>query len=157
MAIGRTQPYLETNGTGFYEPTLWRDEVEGIQDGTPVDEQNLGNMETGINGANLTVEFLTEVVKHQKDQISNLGGEVIEVSLTNTAGEAFFNNSAKTVALSVSRDSFDYTVDAEIVTPVDNVGEIIIYDKQVNGFKVKYTGSAASVNLKLYVQGGNAA
>lgn len=157
MAVGRTQPYLDTNGTGFYEPTPWRDEVEGIQEGTPVDEQNLGNMETGINGANLTVEFLTEVVKHQKDQIGNIGGEVIEVSLTNTAGEAFFNNSAKTVALSVNRDSLDYTVDAEIITPVDNVGDIIVYDKQVNGFKVKYTGSAASVNLKLYVQGGNAA
>lgn len=46
---------------------------------------------------------------------------------------------------------------AEVVTPVDNVGDIIVYDKQVNGFKVKYTGSAASVDLKLYVQGGNAA
>lgn len=154
---GRIQPYLETNGVGCYEPTSWQDEVEGIQEGTPVDEQNLNNMESGINGANLTAEFLTEVVKHQKDQINNIGGEIIKVTLTNTAGEAFFNNSAKTVALSVNRDSFDYTVDAEIVTPVDNVGEIIIYDKQVNGFKVKYTGSAASVDLKLYVQGGNAA
>ena len=56
-----------------------------------------------------------------------------------------------------NRDSFDYTVTAEVVTPVDNVGDIIVYDKQVNGFKVKYTGSAASVDLKLYVQGGNAA
>lgn len=154
---GREQPYLDTNGTGVYEPTTWLDEVEGIQEGTPVDEQNLNNMEGGINGANLTAEFLTEVVKHQKDQIDNIGGEVIEVTLTNTAGEAFFNNSVQTVALAVNRDSFDYTVDAEIVTPVDNVGDIIIYDKQVNGFKVKYTGSAASVNLKLYVQGGNAA
>lgn len=154
---GRNQPYLDTNGTGVYEPTTWLDAVEGIQDGTPVDEQNLNNMEGGINGANLTAEFLTEVVKHQKDQIENIGGEIIKVTLTNTAGEAFFNNSAKTVALSVNRDSFDYTVDVEIVTPVDNVGDIVVYDKQVNGFKVKYTGSAASVDLKLYVQGGNAA
>ena len=154
---GRTQPYIDTNGTGVYEPTTWLDEVEGIQEGTPVDEQNLNNMEGGINGANLTMEFMTEVVKHQKDQIDNIGGEIIEVTLTNTAGEAFFNNSAKTVALSGNRDSFNYTVTAEIVTPVDNVGDIIVYDKQVNGFKVKYTGSATSVELKLYVQGGNAA
>ena len=104
-----------------------------------------------------TAEFLTEVVKHHGEQISNIGGEIIKVTLTNTAGEAFFNNSAKTIALSVNRDSFDYTVTAEVVTPVDNVGDIIVYDKQVNGFKVKYTGSAASVDLKLYVQGGNAA
>jgi hypothetical protein len=154
---GRVQPYLDTNGTGVYEPTVWLDESKGVQDGTPVDEQNLNNMECGINTANLTSEFLTEVLKHQSDQIGNIAGDIIEVTLTNTAGEAFFNNSAKTVALPVNRDSFDYTVEVEIVTPVDNVGEIIIYDKQVNGFKVKYTGSAASVSLKLYVQGGNAA
>ena len=42
---GRNQPYLDTNGTGFYEPSPWQDEVEGIQDGTPVDEQNLNNIE----------------------------------------------------------------------------------------------------------------
>lgn len=154
---GRNQPYLDTNGVGFYEPTMWQDEVEGIQEGTPVDEQNLNNIEGGVNGANLTAEFLTEVVKHHVEQISNIGGEIIKVTLTNAAGEAFFNNFAKTIALSVNRDSFDYTVTAEVVTPVDNVGDIIVYDKQVNGFKVKYTGSAASVDLKLYVQGGNAA
>ena len=154
--LGRNQPYLDTNGTGVYEPTTWLDEVEGIQEGTPVDEQNLNNMETGINSANITAEFLTEVVKHNKDQINNISGDVIEVTLTNTAGAAFFNNSAKTVAVSPRRDSLDYSVFAEIVTPVDNVGDIVIYDKQVNGFKVKCTGSAASVDLKLYVQGGNA-
>lgn len=154
---GREQPYLGTNGTGVYVPTLWKDDVPGIQEGTPVDEQNLGNMEVGINSANLTAEFLTEVVKHQKEQISNVGGEVIAATLTNTAKEAFFNNSTKTLTLSVNRDTLDYTVTAEITTPVDNVGDIIIFDKQVNGFKVKYTGSAPSVSLKLYVQGGNAA
>lgn len=157
MATGREQPYLDTNGTGVYEPTTWLDEVEGIQDGTPVDEQNLNNMESGINGANLTAEFLTEVMKHHGEQISNITGEIIEATLTNTAGEAFFNDSAKTIALSVERDTFDYTVHMEMATPVDNVGDIIVYDKQVNGFKVKYTGSAASVDLKLYIQGGNAA
>lgn len=154
---GRVQPYIDTNGTGVYEPTPWQDDVPGIQDGTPVDEQNLGNIETGLNGANLFVEFLAEVVAHQKAQINNMDGEVLTTTLTNTAGEAFFNNSSKTLALTVNRDSLDYTVTAEITTPVDNVGDIIIYDKQVNGFKVKFTGSAASVSLKLYVQGGNAA
>ena len=66
---GRNQPYLDTNGTGFYERTPWQDEVEGIQDGTPVDEQNLNNIEGGVNSANLTAEFLTEVMKHHGEQI----------------------------------------------------------------------------------------
>lgn len=157
MAIGREQPYLYTNGTGVYEPTFWVDDVEGIQEGIPVDEQNLNNIETGVNGANLTAEFLTEVVKHQKDQINNMNGEIINTTLTNTTGDAWFNNSAKTLPLSENRDTLNYKVTAEILTPVDNVGDIIIYDKQVNGFKVRYTGSAASVSIKLYVQGGNAA
>ena len=80
---GRNQPYLDTNGAGFYEPTMWQDEVEGIQEGTPVDEQNLNNIEDGVNGANLTAEFLTEVVKHHGEQISNIGGEIIKATLTN--------------------------------------------------------------------------
>lgn len=58
---GRNQPYLDTNGAGFYEPTMWQDEVEGIQEGTPVDEQNLNNIEDGVNGANLTAEFASGV------------------------------------------------------------------------------------------------
>lgn len=154
---GREQPYLDKNGTGVYNPTFWVDEVAGIQEGTPVDEQNLNNLETGVNGANLSAEFLTEVIKHNQDRLENLAGEIIEVTLTNSSGEAWFGSTAKTVALPTSRDSFDYTVAVEVGTPVDNIGDIIVYDKQVNGFKVKYTGSALSVSLKLYVQGGNAA
>ena len=46
---------------------------------------------------------------------------------------------------------------AEIQGDTVNAGDIVVYDKQVNGFKVKFTGSAASVDLKLYVHGGNAA
>lgn len=153
---GREQPYIDGNGTGVYEPTTWLDDVPGIQDGTPIDEQNLGNMETGINGANLFVEFLAEVLHKTNAQVENQAGEVITVTLTNT-GDFYTNNSAKTVALPTSRDTLDYIVDAEIQGETVNVGDIVIYDKQVNGFKVKFTGSASSVTVKLYVHGGNAA
>ena len=81
---------------------------------------------------------------------------MIAVTLTNTQ-DYYANNSTKTVALSVRRDTLDYIVDAEIQGDTVNVGDIVVYDKQVNGFKVKFTGSAASVALKLYVHGGNAA
>ena len=153
---GREQPYLDGMGTGTYEPTFWLDDVPGIQEGTPQDEQHFNNMECGINGSNLLGEFLAEVVKKHGAQLGNVDGEVIEVTLTNTQG-AFFNNSTKTVALPVNRDTLDYVVDAEILGDVNNVGDIVVFDKQVNGFKVKYTGSATTVSLKLYVHGGNAA
>ncbi len=154
--IGRDQPYLDKNGTGTYEPTPWLDDVPGIQEGTPQDEQHFNNMECGINSANLLGEFLAEVVKKQGDAIGNVDGEVISVTLTNTQG-AFFNNSTKTIILPVKRDTLDYTVDFEVQGDVHNVGDVVVFDKQVNGFKVKYTGSAATVSLKLYVHGGNAA
>ena len=138
---GREQPYINGNGTGTYEPTQWLDDVPGIQEGTPQDEQHFNNMETGINGSN---------------RLDDIDGEVIAVTLTNTQ-DYYANNSTKTVALSVRRDTLDYIVDAEIQGDTVNVGDIVVYDKQVNGFKVKFTGSAASVALKLYVHGGNAA
>ncbi|MDY4893919.1 MAG: hypothetical protein SO130_11025 [Agathobacter sp.] len=154
--IGREQPYLGKNGTECYDPTDWIDDVPGIQDGTPQDEQHFNNMECGINVSNLTSELLTEVVKKHGMQIANINGDVITVTLNNTMG-AFFNNSVKTVALKNMRDTVDYTVECEVQGDVNNVGDVVVFDKQLNGFKVKYTGSASTVTLKLYVHGGNAA
>lgn len=51
-------------------------------------------------------------------------------------------------------DNTDYTVDADIQAHTGNVGEIQIYDKQLNGFKVKYDGSAESATLILRIKGG---
>lgn len=154
---GREQPYIDGNATGTYEPTQWLDDVPEIgQDGTPQDEQHFNNMETGINGSNLFAEFLAEVVTKQQKRLDDVDGEVIEVTLTNTQ-DFYANNSVKTVTLSVKRDTLDYIVDTEIQGDTVNVGDIVVYDKQVNGFKVKFTGSASTVDLKLYVHGGNAA
>ena len=75
------------------------------------------------------------------------------VELKNTASYPF-NNSAKTVSLAITRDNTDYTVDVDIQAHTGNVGEIQIYDKQLNGFKVKYDGSAESATLILRIKGG---
>ena len=153
---GREQPYINGNGTGTYNPTIWQDDVPGIQEGTPQDEQNFNNMESGINGANLFLEYLASVVKHNQDKLNNTSGEVITVTPTNTKG-FYDNNSVKTVSLSPMRDSLDYVVDAEIQGNTTNVGDIVVFDKQLNGFKVKFTGSAKEATLKLLIHGGNAA
>lgn len=154
---GREQPYINGNGIGTYEPTKWLDDVPEIgQEGTPQDEEHFNNMECGINSANLLGEFLAEVTKKQQKRLDDIDGDVISVTLTNTQ-DFYANNSVKTVALPVRRDTQDYIVDVEIQGDTLNVGDIVVFDKQVNGFKVKFTGSAKSVNLKLYVHGGNAA
>lgn len=80
-------------------------------------------------------------------------GERHVVELKNTASYPF-NNSAKTVSLAITRDNTDYTVDVDIQAHAGNVGEIQIYDKQLNGFKVKYDGSAESATLILRIKGG---
>lgn len=147
---------MSTNATGSYTPTMWRDDVPGIQDGTPIDETNLNNMEGGINAAELLAEYLAEVLLKTNAKVNNLDGEVITVTLTNT-GDFYTNNSVKTITLGTRRDTLDYIVSAEIQGDTTNVGDVVIYDKQTNGFKVKYTGSAASATIKLYVHGGNAA
>lgn len=67
------------------------------------------------------------------------------------------SHSVKTIPLGTRRDTLDYIVSAEIQGDTTNVGDVVIYDKQTNGFKVKYTGSTASATIKLYVHGGNAA
>ena len=61
--IGREQPYIDANGSGSYQPTKWLDDVPGIQTGTPMDEHNFNNMESGINSANLTAEFFSQTLK----------------------------------------------------------------------------------------------
>ncbi len=154
---GREQPYLHANAAGTYVKTQWLDDVPGIQEGTPQDEFHFNNLEVGTDNSNLLAEFLAEVVYKHEMRISNISGEVITKTLTNINKDFYNNNSVQTVALSATRDTLDYIVDAEIQGDVTNVGDIVVYDKQLNGFKVKYTGSAASVTVKLYVHGGNAA
>ena len=145
---GREQPYINGNGTGYYHKTPW--EV------TPQDEYHFNNLETGTDGANLLAEFLTEVVFKNQKRLDNVDGEVITRTLTNTK-DFYFNNSVQTVAIASQRDTLDYRVDVEVQGDVVNVGDVVVFDKQQNGFKVKYTGSAPSVTVKLYVRGGNAA
>ena len=133
----------------MYNATKWLDKVvdvdsgEVIQDGTDQSAAHFNNMESGITDASVAAGELqsqTEIERHV-------------VELKNTASYPF-NNSAKTVSLAITRDNTDYTVDADIQAHTGNVGEIQIYDKQLNGFKVKYDGSAESATLILRIKGG---
>ena len=152
--------YLEGNKTGHYQPTIWFDEVvdvadpkKVIQTGTPMDAEHFNHMEQGIHNNSLMLAILLENVKQNKQAVSAVEGELIEVTLKNSNG-FYFNNSANTIALSKIRNSLDYRVFTEVQGNVTNVGDVMVYDKQLNGFKIAYTGSAKSVSLKCYVQGG---
>ena len=91
-------------------------------------------------------------MQHQRT-LADLEGEIKEISLTNNLAYPF-NNSEKTVALSHERDTLEYRVWVEVISADGMVGDIEVYDKALNGFKIRYTGSAKNVKLRYYVQGG---
>lgn len=151
--------YFEGNKTGAYAPATWLDEVkdkssgEIIQEGTPMDAEHFNHMEQGIHNNSLMLALLLEATRQNKQSVASVEGEMIEVTLTNTKG-FYFNNSSKTIALGKMRNTLDYRVLTEVQGDIANAGDVVVYDKQLNGFKIKYTGSAKSITVKCYVQGG---
>ncbi|PHJ38536.1 hypothetical protein P378_08500 [Desulforamulus profundi] len=142
-----------------YNLKQWQDHIvdeltgEVIQEGTPVSATNLNNMETGILGADGFASVLIQQAMQSKRSIADLEGELVEVSLSNTMSYPF-NNSETTVALQKARDTLNYRVLTEVLSSNGFVGDIEVYDKALNGFKIRYTGSATSATIKCFIQGG---
>lgn len=103
-----------------------------------------------IGHTNIT---LAEVEKTLHDHKVEFTPEVIDVNLTSTSAYPF-NNSKQTIALTTVRKSKNYEIDIEIVSGGTNIGDIVVSDKLLNGFKVEYTGSASAVQLRIIVKGG---
>lgn len=97
------------------------------------------------------LNMLAQEVMQNKRGIENTLWEIGQVTLTNTL-QYPFNNSQVTINLKKPRNTLDYIVYVEYGG--NNVGEVIVSGKQINGFKLEYTGSASSVAVKYYVRGG---
>lgn len=142
-----------------YNLKQWQDHIvdeltqEVIQEGTPVSATNLNNMETGILGADGFASVLIQQVMQSKRSIADLEGELVEVTLNNSLSYPF-NNSEITVVLQKARDTLNYRVLTEVLSSTGFVGDIEVYDKALNGFKIRYTGSATAATIKCFVQGG---
>ena len=143
--------------------TEWVDQVvdintrEVIQEGTDQSAGNFNNMENGINDAHIAQMIMMQGLYHLMRAAET---EEQTVTLTNSKADALkvpFNNSARTVALATGRDTTNYDVDIEVLGKTGNglVGEFAVTDKMLNGFKVAYDGSAASVTVKLTIKGGS--
>lgn len=142
----------QTNPDG----TITHIPVEGkvIQQGTPQNGRNFNHVEFGTMEALAINGLMVISAIHQAQKLDDLAGETIQVTLENA--ETYpFNSSQKTIALGTNRNSVDYTVQPEVVSVSGGfVNGVEITDKLVNGFKVKFTGSARKVVLKLFVKGG---
>ncbi len=155
----------------MYQRTYWEDEVRSpsnrynvtnnadgtktitkagtvMQQGTFQDQQHFNNMEVGITDTQIAVMMLINAMRQNEWEI-----ERGQVSLTNNAVYPQ-NNSVQSVALQLPKESGDYVVLTEVVSYSGNVGEVVVSDQLANGFKIGYTGSAASAVIKYTVIGG---
>lgn len=138
--------------------TITHEAVEGevIQEGTPQNAKNFNDLEERILASGEVANLAFLKVTMAESRIAGLTGEIVEATLTNSK-EYPFNNSKKTLALKTPRGNLDYTVFVEASTEdTGGIGEIKITDKQLNGFKIEYTGTAKTVSVKCTVQGGYA-
>lgn len=141
-----------------YDMTKWIDHIVDeddniVQQGTPISAHNLNHLEEAVFTNTAINKVLEQELKQHKRLLSDLEGEVGEINLTNSL-QYPFNDSAATVALEKARDTLNYRVDVEVVSSVGTVGDISVYDKQLNGFKIKFSSSATSATIKYIVQGG---
>lgn len=93
------------------------------------------------------------IVGQHTQQLENLIIEAGSVALINTK-QYPFNDSALTVTLATLRENLNYMVYAELVSSNGSVEAVEVYDRQLNGFKIKFIGSAASSQINYFVSGG---
>ena len=74
-------------------------------------------------------------------------------TLTNTLSFPF-NDSKQTIALVTTQEDTSYVVVPELVSANGSAGDLIVSEKQTNGFKLEYTGSASSAVVHYFVIGG---
>ncbi len=130
--------------------------VEGdiVQQGTPQDETNFNALEERAWEAGQLAAENARVLIHHDLALRKVVGESGVITLNNSQ-EYPFNDSKQTVALKQRRDNVNYIVKVDIAAVGTGcVGDVVISDKQVNGFKVEYTGSVKQAKLCYIVEGG---
>lgn len=150
---------ITDNGDGTVEVTKAQGEV--IQQGTPQSATNFNNQEDGIQDSHTAFQvFLQYFIQFDRwvrqkiaDYAAEFLNEIQTVTLTST--ERFpFTNSVQTISLTTVRKTLNYDVSWEVTSANGNIGDILITDKQLNGFKISFDGSATSVTLKIRIKGG---
>ena len=140
----------------MYRRTFWLDKVEDvdtheiIQEGTDQSAGHFNNAEHGISDVNLAAALILISSSLTAEQVAT---EERTITLTNSQSYPF-NNSVQTIALTTARNFTDYNVEAEVLEHSGNVGDVRIFDRMLNGFKIAYDGSAKSATIKLRIKGG---
>lgn len=150
---------ITNNSDGTVEVTKAQGEI--IQQGTPQSATNFNNQENGIQDAHTAIQvflhYFMQFDRWVRQKVADFAAEFLNeiqtVTLTNTL-KFPFNNSVYTVSLVTPRKTVNYDVGWEVTSANGNVGDITVSEKQLNGFKIAFDGSATSVTLKLRIKGG---
>lgn len=144
-----------------YVPLEWEDRVvdqqtgDVIVPGTPVNEDNLNRMETGILVSHLDVGLvalaayqLAASLKQEQEKLKVqrlLQGQATIGTVTNST---YFRNNEPFTEISppgfpqINAPNYDVLVTPLTADDLGRVGNLVVYDKTQNGFKVSMTGSA---------------
>ena len=149
--------YTETaNADGTITHTKVTGEV--YVEGTPQSAENFNKMEDGIEDAHIAAAQMLIHQMQNQWRIEALEKATVQETGTvtlNNSGGFLFNNSKVTVPLTNVRDNLNYVVEIISVTPSGGpAGEVEVSERQVNGFKMAFTGSATSVAVTYAVIGG---
>jgi hypothetical protein len=148
-----------------YSPIKWQDEVideqtqEVLLPGTVYDEVNMNRMEAGIDLHNTYNAFIAELARQirsnflELEKWKNQRIQENEVEINNADTNNYFRDSEPYTIVALEGytqlDSPEYSVLTELTEGDPGlVGDIIVYDKSSNGFKIRYTGSAASAKIR---------
>lgn len=141
----------------MYARTFWVDHVvdqsgEVIQQGTLLDQAHFNNLEKGLSDESLAAAFMQfQQIQEGYDTID----EQHNVTLGQTGSKWPFNNSATTVALSQLRENTNYGVEVNVLSYSGGLlGDIKVFDRAANGFKLLHDGSATNVQVSVRVRGG---
>lgn len=138
------------------------DELEVIQQGTPLSQSKLGGMNDGIAFAHFTLgSMLGEVLR----QIGVIHGErrvdfekrFVQGAATITGTPGGYFTAAYPFVLvplpagsqyaQTNSPNYDVSLCITNADDINAVGNLEVYDKASNGFKVRYTGSAKQVTF----------
>lgn len=131
-----------------------RSEGQIIQQGTSQSAKNFNNVEEGILANQIQVLQIEQRALQMNRSLADLKGAIGNVTLTNTQSYPF-NNSTLTVPISAVRSTLDYKIEIETTEVTGGfVESFSVFDKQINGFKINFTGSAKTVKVRYKVVGG---
>lgn len=128
-----------------------------LRQGTARSATNYNNLETSVRAANLFCLWMETILRHHQAKLEDMTGEYGEATLNNSKKYPF-SNASVTVPLEIKRSHTDYTVAVEVLSMEGGLVEKTeVYDKQLNGFKIKYYGTAKKAKIRYCVTGGRTA